>query len=101
MTPAELESLAEAVARKLAPRLVTPIRLNRKAMAAAIGVSTRTLQAWSNRESDPCPSTKIDSIVLYNLPEVSAWLYQQSKTHNSRNPQLNSNPRLSAAERSV
>jgi hypothetical protein len=79
MAPAELDALADLVVRKLGARLVQPIRLSRKAMAQAIDVSGRTLQTWSNQESDPCPCTRIGGIVLYDPPQVAAWLSRQKQ----------------------
>lgn len=80
MSPAEMDAIADAVVKRLGPRLTVPIRLPRKLMAASIGVSARTLQGWSNREADPCPTTRIESIILYDPPLVHDWLSRQTKS---------------------
>lgn len=74
MTPAELEAIAEAVARKLAPKLTTPLRLRRKRMASMLDVSSRTLQSWTNQPDNPCPCHCEGTVILYDPAAVEAWL---------------------------
>lgn len=82
-TDLDLDALADAVARKLAPRLTVPIRLTRKAMAQALGISPRLLQAMTNREHDPCPCDHLNTIPLYHPKLVDEWCSRQKKTAGS------------------
>lgn len=84
MSPDEMDAIAEAVARKLAPRLVTPLRLNRKAMAAALGISPRLLQDMSHREHDPCPHDQLNSVPLYAPQLVAEWCSRQKNKTNRK-----------------
>lgn len=51
-------------------------------VAAALGLSHRTLAAWRSTRRNPLPWVKVGSRVRYRKADVDAWL--ESQTHTSR-----------------
>lgn len=61
----------------LAPTdLLTPDQV-----AAALGLSHRTLAAWRSSRRNPLPYVKVGSRVRYRRQDVAAWL--ESRTHSN------------------
>ena len=54
--------------------LITPDQV-----AAALGLSHRTLAAWRSSRRNPLPYVKVGSRVRYRRQDVAAWL--ESRTH--------------------
>jgi excisionase family DNA binding protein len=50
-------------------------------VAAALGLSHRTLAAWRSSRRNPLPYVKVGSRVRYRRQDVDAWL--QSQLHTS------------------
>lgn len=55
--------------------LLTPDQL-----AAALGLSHRTLAAWRSNRRNPLPYVKVGSRVRYRRQDVAAWLESQTQT---------------------
>lgn len=56
--------------------LITPDQV-----AAALGLSHRTLAAWRSSRRNPLPYVKVGSRVRYRRQDVAAWL--EAHTHGS------------------
>ncbi len=70
-----VQRFAEAFA--LTPTdLLTPDQV-----AAALGLSHRTLAAWRSSKRNPFPYVKVGSRVRYRQQDVVAWL--ESRTHSN------------------
>lgn len=54
--------------------LLTPDQL-----AAALGLSHRTLAAWRSNRRNPLPYVKVGSRVRYRRQDVAAWLDSQTQ----------------------
>lgn len=50
-------------------------------VAAALGLSHRTLAAWRSSRRNPLPYVKVGRLVRYRLQDVNDWL--QSQLHTS------------------
>lgn len=50
-------------------------------VAAALGLSHRTLAAWRSSRRNPLPYVKVGSRVRYRQQDVAAWL--ESRTHSN------------------
>lgn len=50
-------------------------------VAAALGLSHRTLAAWRSSRRNPLPYVKVGSRVRYRSEDISTWL--ESRTHSS------------------
>ncbi|AZD10310.1 hypothetical protein C4K26_4931 [Pseudomonas chlororaphis] len=74
MTVATLQSILPL--SPSATDLLTPDQV-----AAALGLSHRTLAAWRSSRRNPLPYVKVGSRVRYRLKDVSAWL--ESRTHST------------------
>lgn len=49
-------------------------------VAAALGLSHRTLAAWRSSRRNPLPYVKVGSRVRYRRQDVAAWLQSQLHT---------------------
>lgn len=49
-------------------------------VAAALGLSHRTLAAWRSSARNPIPYLKVGSRVRYRRQDVAAWLESQTRT---------------------
>lgn len=49
-------------------------------VAAALGVSHRTLAAWRSTRRNPLPYVKVGRLVRYRRQDVTAWLESQLHT---------------------
>ncbi|AON69837.1 TPA: helix-turn-helix domain-containing protein [Pseudomonas aeruginosa] len=52
-------------------------------VAAALGLSHRTLAAWRSSRRHPLPYVKIGSRVRYRRQDVDAWLQSQLHTNSA------------------
>jgi predicted DNA-binding transcriptional regulator AlpA len=66
------DELIEAVARRAAELATCHARfLSKSALAAHLGVSTRTIKTWRERG---LPGRKIGREVMFDLSEVERWI---------------------------
>lgn len=58
---------------------VLPLALRPREAATALGISERTLFAWTNDPNSGIPVIRIGNVVLYPVREAQDWLAAQAK----------------------